>query len=90
MAVEPVPGTVILRNSKRTLEAHVIPTGAIIQRLLVPDRSGNMVDVVLGYDTLEPYLVSFRNPHHMHNRLRLCSVAGGRFPAKQPLHMHLL
>lgn len=57
-AVEPVPGTVVLKNTKGTLEAHVLPTGVIIQRLLVPDKAGKMVDVVLGYDTLEPYIVS--------------------------------
>lgn len=39
------------------MHAHVIPTGAIIQKLMVPDTSGDMVDVVLGYDILEPYLV---------------------------------
>ena len=53
----PIPGTVVLQNSKG-MEAHVIPYGCIIQKLLVPDRSGNLTDVVLGYDTLEPYIVS--------------------------------
>ena len=30
--------------------------GAIIQRLLVPDRDGNLADVVLGFDDLESYV----------------------------------
>ena len=29
--------------------------GAVIQRLLVPDRSAKIDDVVLGFDDLEPY-----------------------------------
>ena len=49
----------MLKNSKG-MEAHVIPYGCIIQKLLVPDRNGNLTDVVLGYDTLEPYLVSLQ------------------------------
>ena len=32
------------------LEMHVLPTGAVIQRLFVPDKSGRHADVVLGFD----------------------------------------
>jgi aldose 1-epimerase len=38
------------------LEADVITWGAIVTRLLVPDRSGTPGDVVLGFDTLDGYL----------------------------------
>ena len=40
------------------LEVHISPLGAVIQRLYVPDVCGDVVDVVLGYDDLEAYLVS--------------------------------
>lgn len=35
--------------------ASVITYGAALQSLLVPNRKGDLVDVVLGYDTLEDY-----------------------------------
>ena len=38
------------------LEARILDYGGIVQSLLVPDRHGNLADVVLGFDTLEPYL----------------------------------
>lgn len=37
------------------IEMEVITYGAIIKTLKVPDRSGNLVDVVLGSDKLEDY-----------------------------------
>ena len=47
----------VLRNNKG-VEVHVTPLGAIITRLLVPDRHGDLSDVVLGYDDTSRYLVS--------------------------------
>lgn len=38
------------------ISCKIITYGATIQSLTVPDRNGNPVDVVLGYDTLEEYL----------------------------------
>lgn len=38
------------------LTAEVIEYGAAIRTLLVPDPQGKLVDVVLGYDTLEEYV----------------------------------
>ena len=38
------------------LRAEVLDYGVIIQSLIVPDKNGNQVDVVLGYDTVEEYL----------------------------------
>lgn len=34
---------------------HILSYGATIQQLLVPDRKGNKVDVVLGYPTVQDY-----------------------------------
>lgn len=44
----------VLTNSKG-MEATVISYGAILTSLIVPDKNGKKEDVVLGYDTLEPY-----------------------------------
>lgn len=38
------------------LKAEVLDLGATIRSIVVPDKSGNLVDVVLGYDTLEEYV----------------------------------
>lgn len=35
------------------MEVHVINFGASITSMMVPDRRGNMDDVVLGYDDIE-------------------------------------
>lgn len=43
-----------LCNSR--ISCTVITYGAILRTLLVPDRDGKPVDVVLGYDTFEQYL----------------------------------
>lgn len=44
---------IVLKNGN--LEVHVLRIGALIQRLLVPDRDGKIDDIVLGFDTEEPY-----------------------------------
>jgi aldose 1-epimerase len=44
-----------LRNG-HGLEARITNYGGILVSLMVPDRSGNRGDVVLGFDTLEGYL----------------------------------
>ena len=43
-----------LENSKG-MKAGIINYGAILVNLMVPDKDGNLDDVVLGYDALEPY-----------------------------------
>ena len=55
------PGSAILRptvlkNAKR-VEVHIIPVGASIQRVMVPDKNGFIADVVLGFDSADEYLV---------------------------------
>ncbi len=44
-----------LRNT-HGLEARILTYGGILQSLLVPDRTGKLGDVVLGYDHLQGYL----------------------------------
>lgn len=54
-----------LRNSKGA-EAKIMNYGGIVQSLTVPDRNGQMADVVLGFDTLDGYtspLYREKNPY---------------------------
>ncbi|HTY89355.1 MAG TPA: aldose epimerase family protein [Candidatus Acidoferrum sp.] len=46
-----------LRNS-RGMTARILTYGGIVQTLKVPDKNGNLDDVVLGYDNLEGYLTN--------------------------------
>ena len=46
----------ILKNDQ--IEEHILSYGATIQKLLVKDRKGEMVDVVLGYDTVRDYEIN--------------------------------
>ena len=54
------PGTkmsaIVLKNSAG-VEVHVLRRGAIVQSLLVPNASGALADVVLGFDEEQPYKV---------------------------------
>lgn len=43
----------VLKNDK--LEVHLLSYAAAIHKILVPDRKGNSVDVVLGYDKVADY-----------------------------------
>ena len=43
-----------LKNSNG-LKAEILNYGGIIQSLIVPDKNGNLTDVVLGFQTLEQY-----------------------------------
>lgn len=42
-------------TNKNGMSAKVIQYGAILTELKVPDKNGKIDDLVLGYDTLEPY-----------------------------------
>ncbi|WP_346663930.1 aldose epimerase family protein [uncultured Merdimonas sp.] len=44
-----------LLENRQGMQAYVTDFGATLVRLLVPDRQGNLRDVVLGYDTAEGY-----------------------------------
>ncbi|MGC8901740.1 MAG: aldose epimerase family protein [Fervidobacterium sp.] len=48
--------------NKKGLTMKVLTYGGIIRELWVPSKSGNFIDVVLGYDTLEEYE---RNPGYL-------------------------
>jgi len=48
----------VLKN-KGGVEVHILSVGAIIQKLLVPDKDGNLADIALGFDEIAPYKVSF-------------------------------
>ena len=43
-------------TSTKGLRARITNFGAALVNLFVPDRDGNLADVVLGYDTLEQYI----------------------------------
>ena len=45
---------ITLKNE--SLSCQILTFGATLRTLSVPDRRGEMVDVVLGYDTLEEYM----------------------------------
>jgi hypothetical protein len=49
--------THVLVNGKG-VEVHISPVGAVIERINIPDRSGQHTDVVLGFDQKTPYAVS--------------------------------
>jgi aldose 1-epimerase len=40
------------------MEARIMTYGGIMQSLIVPDKDGNLGDIVLGYDTLDGYLTN--------------------------------
>ncbi len=46
----------LLTLKRGRLTCRIITSGGAVQSLTVPDRDGNPVDVVLGFDTLEGYL----------------------------------
>lgn len=45
-------------SNEKGMRAEVINYGAILVNLFVPDKKGELVDVVLGFDTLEQYEVN--------------------------------
>jgi aldose 1-epimerase len=67
---------VTLRSDR--LSATIITYGATLQSLLVPDRDGVMKDVVLGHDTLTPYV---EQPDYLGVTVGRYAnrIAGGRF-----------
>lgn len=46
----------LISLSNENLKADITNYGAAIVRLWVPDRNGNLVDVVMGYDTVTEYI----------------------------------
>ena len=65
-------------NGASGAAAHVTNYGAILQSMEIPDAAGNLVDVVLGFDTLEEYLGE--HPFFGATVGRCANrIAGGRF-----------
>lgn len=55
------PVDVYTLTNSHGLEARIMNFGGIVLSLRVPDSNGKLDDVVLGFDSLEPYFVN--NPH---------------------------
>ncbi|MEO7911807.1 MAG: aldose epimerase family protein [Roseiflexaceae bacterium] len=78
---ETADGTPIERytlTNANGLEAEIMTYGGILQALRVPDRAGEFGDIVLGFDTLAPYLAD----HPFFGALvgRFCNrIAGAQF-----------
>lgn len=86
----------LLRN-RSGLCAGILSYGGILQSLLVPDRHGELADVVLGFDSLPPYLG--QHPYfggligRCANRIALAELplAGRSWPLSRnhgPHHLH--
>ena len=68
-----------LKNA-RGMEVHLASYGARITSIKVPDRNGAMADVVLGFDTVEPYRSSVKKPYLGATLGRYAGrIANGRF-----------
>jgi aldose 1-epimerase len=65
-------------KNKNGLICKILNFGGIVTSLEVPDRSGKLADVVLGFDTLEPY---FTNPSYFNAIIGRYGnrIAGGKF-----------
>ena len=83
------------------LKADITNYGGTVVRLIVPDRDGNMDDVVLGYNTLAEYLLD--TPYfgsiigRVGNRIangrfelngKTYDLVTNNFPADMPCHLH--
>lgn len=55
------PVDVYILTNSHGMEVRIMNFGGIVLSLRVPDRNGKLDDVVLGFDTLEPYFTN--NPH---------------------------
>lgn len=48
-------GTVYVLENKKGMKVEVLDFGAMVAKIEVPDKDGNLVDVVLGYDDVKGY-----------------------------------
>lgn len=92
------PVTQFILINTNGCRASLLDFGAIIQSLWVPDRNGELADVVLGYPDMTGYL-SANNPRHGATIGRVANrISQGRFTLdgeivelaknKDPNHMH--
>ncbi len=70
----------IFTLSDGTVEARIIPFGAIIVSLKTPDRSGKLADIVLGFDTLDEYVANSHNFYGAVIGRYANRIAHGTFP----------
>ena len=73
----------VLKSDQTGMEVHVTPVGGCILKLIVPDKDGQPVDVVLGYDRASRYMVSpdlWGRPAHCSNTCPLHHA----LPPQQP------
>jgi aldose 1-epimerase len=61
------------------IEVRIITYGGIIQSLKVPDKSGNVADVVLGFDTLDEYVTGNKGYFGALIGRYANRIAGGKF-----------
>jgi len=59
-------------KNKAGVEVCISNLGAIIQSFKVPDRDGNVIDIVLGFDTMAQYLSS----EYLNNKSYLGAIVG--------------
>ena len=73
---------VVILKSRQGFEVHILTLGAVVQKLLVPDKKGVFSDVVLGFDTLGPYKVAYfwTPPHPLHPFPGLLPVPKNQHP----------
>lgn len=65
-------------TNRNGLQAWLMTYGATWTHMLVPDREGRLGDVLLGFDSLEPYLAG--NPYFGSTTGRVANrIAGGKF-----------
>jgi len=66
-------------KNRNGVTAHITNYGAIVVSIIVPDRNGNLADIVLGYDTIGQYLAG--NDAYMGAVCGRCAnrIAGGKF-----------
>ena len=50
-------------STARGLEVHILPLGATVQRLYVPDSQGKRADVALGFSDWEMYKNATADPY---------------------------
>ena len=60
-SLDGLPVYLFTLENKNGMTVRITNYGAIITSIMVPDRNGNMGDVVLGYDSLEGYIAN--NPY---------------------------
>ncbi|XOV93837.1 MAG: aldose epimerase family protein [Bacteroidota bacterium] len=52
----------VFKLQNEAVTAEILNYGAVIRALYTPDRNGNLADIILGYDSFEPYI---NNPTFM-------------------------